>query len=52
MIADQREAQPKGYTSHEVTAPRAACPSGRTPHQKRKAPAKAEAFPKNNFKLY
>ena len=28
--ADQREAQPKGYTSHEVTALRVGGPSGRT----------------------
>src|SRR3984957_14747111 len=27
---DQRDRQPKGYTSHEVTAPRAVGPSGRT----------------------
>jgi len=27
---DQREGQPKGYTSHEVTTPRAVGPSGRT----------------------
>jgi hypothetical protein len=26
---DQRESQPKGYTRHEVTAPRAAGPAGR-----------------------
>jgi len=28
--SDQRENQPKGYTSHEVTAPRGVGPSGRT----------------------
>src|ERR1700722_7760751 len=27
---DQRKRHPKGYTSHEVTAPRAVGPSGRT----------------------
>jgi hypothetical protein len=27
---DQRKRQPKEYTSHEVTAPRAMGPSGRT----------------------
>jgi len=30
VIRDQREHQPKGYTSHEVTARRAGGPSGRT----------------------
>jgi hypothetical protein len=30
MDPDHREGQPKGYTSHEVTAPRAVGPSGRT----------------------
>jgi len=40
MIADQREAQPKEYTSHEVTAPRAAGPSGRTLAKKEKPPQK------------
>jgi hypothetical protein len=30
LLADQREAQPKGYTHHEVVAPRAVGPSGRT----------------------
>jgi hypothetical protein len=30
LVADQREAQPKGYTHHEVVASRAVSPSGRT----------------------
>ncbi|WP_353069373.1 hypothetical protein RBB75_02180 [Tunturibacter empetritectus] len=30
LSPDQREDQPKGYTSHEVTALRAGGPSGRT----------------------
>jgi hypothetical protein len=31
---DQRERQPKGYTSHEVTAPRVAGPTGRSSFSK------------------
>jgi len=29
LLRDQREHHPKGYTSHEVTAPRVAGPAGR-----------------------
>jgi hypothetical protein len=35
---DQRERQPKEYTSHEVTAPRTVGPSGRTPYDTMKTP--------------
>ncbi|MBB5343851.1 hypothetical protein [Tunturibacter empetritectus] len=34
MARDQRERQPKGYTHHEVVAPRAVGPSGRTEREK------------------
>src|SRR6202020_2096228 len=30
IVADKREAQPMGYTPHEVASPRAVGPSGRT----------------------
>jgi hypothetical protein len=44
ILADQREAPPKGYTHHEVVSPRAVGPSGRTAlHKKSKKKIKTLA---------
>src|ERR1700720_5028896 len=49
---DQREDQPKGYTSHEVPALRAGGPSGRTQSLKRKErPAKGRSLCNQNSYL-